>query len=376
MTELADKLPEGLRRPVLLMVAAKGAFVSLASLILAAAFERHGEGMGLSAITHVDGPPPADLRNAQPLVPQCGLGLHLEPAKYRVQRCAVDVGPPRKVGLREVVLDVGHQQPRGAEQAGHERDHDAPDPHRVRELHGVYRSAAAERDQREFTHAAPALRGNRLDRTRHRRIGDHVNAPRGVRDAASERRCDVLANCPRRALGVDRHGTAQQSRRAQVAEHDIRVGHGRLGAAQCVACRPRNGSGAARPHCDAADRVDRHHRAASRADLGNVDHRQLERVAPALRGPARRRHPGAHLVVARVPEPSALDQRTLRGGPAHVERNRVAATDAARQRRGGDGTCRRPASPSADGAHQAPSPHPHAAYSSREFLSTVSRSIR
>ena len=38
MTELADKLPEGLRRPVLLMVAAKGAFVSVASLIMAATF--------------------------------------------------------------------------------------------------------------------------------------------------------------------------------------------------------------------------------------------------------------------------------------------------------------------------------------------------
>ena len=64
------------------------------------------------------------------------------------------------------------------------------------ELHGVYRPAAAERDQREFTHVAPALRGNRLDRTRHRRIGDYVNTPRGVRDAASERGCDVLANRP------------------------------------------------------------------------------------------------------------------------------------------------------------------------------------
>ena len=38
MTELADKLPEGLRRPVLQMVAAKGAFVSVASLIMAATF--------------------------------------------------------------------------------------------------------------------------------------------------------------------------------------------------------------------------------------------------------------------------------------------------------------------------------------------------
>ena len=38
MTDLADKLPEGLRRPVCLMVAAKGAFVSVASLIMAATF--------------------------------------------------------------------------------------------------------------------------------------------------------------------------------------------------------------------------------------------------------------------------------------------------------------------------------------------------
>ncbi len=82
-----------------------------------------------------------------------------------------------------------------------------------------------------------------------------------------------------RPLGVEPHAAAEEEVGVDPAEHHVRVGHGRLGAAGAVARRPGARARAARADPEHAGlRLDPGDAAAARADRRHVDHRQRHRV--------------------------------------------------------------------------------------------------
>ena len=126
-----------------------------------------------------------------------------------------------------------------------------------------------------------------------------------------------------RAVDVEGDLAAEEVARVEPAEHEVRVGDGRLGAAAAVADRPGIGARALRPDAQQAARVDPGDRAAAGADLDQVDDRRPHRVA----GERQAADPGARVaadvVVLRHRRPAVLDQADLGGRAAHVEREDV-----------------------------------------------------
>ena len=139
------------------------------------------------------------------------------------------------------------------------------------------------------------------------------------------------------ALGRQRHA-AGELRGVEVAEHEVGVGDGRLGAAAAVAGGA--GIGARRPGADPeAAAVDGGDAAAPGAHLGQVDDRELERDAGAGAGAAEAAL-AADLEVVGDRGASVAHDARLGGGAAHVERDHVAGArgapdEAGREHAGG-----------------------------------------
>ena len=229
-------------------------------------------------------------------------------------------------GPHDLVLGVGEEQPEGAEDAGGRRDQDIAHREGAGDLDAGQRAVAAERAQREVARVAAAVGGDRLDGAGHRRDRKHQDPVGGGLDRSAERRRDDAVEHVARALRVERDRAVAQLRRVEVAECQQRVGQRRALAAEPVTGRPRIRAGADRADGDVAELVDRDDAAAARTDLGDVDERELDRVAAALDELAREVDAGADLVLARPHGLAVLDDRRLRRRAAHVERDQLAAS--------------------------------------------------
>src|SRR6185436_13844946 len=118
----------------------------------------------------------------------------------------------------------------------------------------------------------------------------------------------------------------------QEAESDVRVRHRGLPAAAAVARRPGVRAGAARADGDRAGRVAPRDRAASGADLGDVDRRYADQLARSAQQARADRERGAHLVLLRPRDAAVLDEGGLGGRAAHVEGDRVGVAELAGER--------------------------------------------
>ena len=227
-----------------------------------------------------------------------------------------------------VDAEIGADEPHSGGHAGGPRDGDGVDAERSGQPGHVHRSGAAE-------------------------------ARRGAKSRGSMPRCTVTTwmaaamsalttSCTARAASASvepeglghRMGQAHprptvesdtppaRRDRVEVAEHQVGVGHRRLGAAAAVAGRP--GHGPRRPGADPqrAAGVDPRDAAAAGADLGQVDDGDLDREAGARAGAAEAALAADLEVVGDPGRPSAHDARLGRGA-AHVER------DAPRRHRAG-----------------------------------------
>ena len=97
---------------------------------------------------------------------------------------------------------------------------------------------AAEGDEHEVARIVAALHRDEAHRADHVGVGDlHDAAGRGERIEA-EGRGHPLGNGAAGRVGVERHLAAQEERRVEAAQRQVRVGDGRRGAAQAVARRP------------------------------------------------------------------------------------------------------------------------------------------
>ncbi len=198
------------------------------------------------------------------------------------------------------------------------------EPELARDVGGVQPGRAAEREQREAPRIDAAPHRDEPHALGHVRVDDAMDA--GARPRSD--RCQAApAIAIDGALGrrdVEPAVAAEEIVRVEIAEHEVGVGHGRLGAALAVAGRPRHRAGALRPDMQDAAGIDPRDRAAAGADAGDVEAVQGDAVAADLAVHDQRRRAVDH-------------QADIGRGAAHVERDQVfGRRSGARRRR-----CRR-----------------------------------
>ena len=136
-----------------------------------------------------------------------------------------------------------------------------------------------------------------------------------------------------RERAIELHVAAEKALAVEPAQHEVGVGHGRRRAAAAVAGGAGIGARAHRPDMQGAAAIAPGERAAAGADLDDVDHRQLHRLAGEF---------VADHVALLDRRDARRDQRALGGRAAHVEADRALDADEARQPSGADHAGDRP----------------------------------
>ena len=139
----------------------------------------------------------------------------------------VDLGRQPDQRLRELVAEARDQVAQRAQQARRGRHDHREGAHQLRDRVGVQRAGAAEGHERELARVVAALHADHAQRAGHVLVDDPQDAVGGLLEAEPHRVGDLLHRGLRR-LDVERHLAADQVRR-EMAEHDVGVGHGRLG---------------------------------------------------------------------------------------------------------------------------------------------------
>src|SRR5262249_30089049 len=140
-----------------------------------------------------------------------------------------------------------------------------------------------------------------------------VDHARDTVGGPERRRAELRRDClDRRARGprVEPDAAAEEVRRIEKAEYQVRVGHRREGAAFAVARGPRQGAGALGPSVGDAPGVARRDRAAVGVERMDVDRRQRD-----LRN--------ADRLLASQLRLTALQECDVGGRAAYVERDEV-----------------------------------------------------
>ena len=209
----------------------------------------------------------------------------------------------------QLVAQVGGQHaPRG--QHGRDGgDDDAADLELARHLRDVQAGGAAERDEREPPRIDPAPHRYELDALRHVRVDDAIDPLGGGEPVDAERGRDRVDGA-RSGAGVQHDAPAEEVRRVEEAEDEVRVGHGGRRAAPPIARGTRRSSRALGTDVEDAAAVDMRDRAATRAQRVNVEARECD-----LRD--------ADGPLARERGLAVLQERDVRARPAHVERDQI-----------------------------------------------------
>ncbi|MNM86914.1 hypothetical protein D3C81_990830 [compost metagenome] len=177
---------------------------------------------------------------------------------------------------------------------------------------------AAGAQQHEAARIAPALGHVHARGAGHVLGNDVMDAPGHAGDVTRQPLA-CTAKCFGGAVHADGHRAACEVIGIEVAEHEIGIRHGRIGAAQPVAGRPRLGTGALRPHFQQAQGVLVRNAAATGADLDQVDGGNADWQAAAFGktfAPSRFEAEGDGRL-------AILHQAQLGRGAAHVEGQQV-----------------------------------------------------
>ena len=162
-------------------------------------------------------------------------------------------------------------RPSADKQARPRRHQHVADAHVARDVGRMQRPRAAERDQREVARVHALLDRNHPHRAHHVDVDDFDDAGRRAHQIDFELGHELVFEHFARALGVHRHAPAEQRLRIQAAQHDVRVGYRRLGAAAPIRGRSRHRACALRADFQQPARVDPRDAAAACAYGVNVD---------------------------------------------------------------------------------------------------------
>ena len=268
--------------------------------------------VGLADDLEVGEPGQADPLGRKPLGGQQVPALLLHVLKGFFQPGDIRLFGDDAAGRRHVVVaHFGRQQADRREGARHRRHDGFGHRQLLRQVDRVGAARAAEGDQREIAHVDTALDRDRGDAAGHVGVDDPDDAERRFLQA----RAHLLRQGADRAFGrreIERHPAGVEIVGVEPAEHQVSVGHGRLGAAQAVAGRAGHGARRVRPDIERAAGIDPGDRTAARADDMQVDDRDLDRQA-------------LEIALGRHPRAAVLDQPDIEGRAAHVDRNHAAA---------------------------------------------------
>ena len=167
---------------------------------------------------------------------------------------------------------------------------------------------------------------------RHVLVHDVVNAPRDLGGRQPELCREPLDGGARR-FHVHPDLPAREVLGVQIAEQEIRIGHGGLRAAEAIRGRPWMRARAARPHLEEADLVDVRDAASARADLDQLDGGDAHGQPAALDEPPL---PG-RLEAVGDEGLTSVDQGELGRGAAHVEGEKISPAVLATEEGGSDG---------------------------------------
>ena len=135
-------------------------------------------------------------------------------------------------------------RPRALKTPGSGGDHDGLHLKRARDLDADERPVPAERADPEVAWVAAPVRRDGLHGSHHRGDRDREDPVRGLERGRRAARRPARRSRGARRVGVEDDVAADEPRRVHVAEHDERVGQGRLRAASSVTDRPWIGAGA------------------------------------------------------------------------------------------------------------------------------------
>ena len=291
---------------------------------------RHVQFVRLTGIARIDGAIEAAPGGIDPGPLEHGTAFSLHGAESRLENGRVG-GRRRGINRAHVVTpQVGANEAQGRERSRDWRTNDGCDAQLLGERRRVQGAGATECRQGEVARIVAALHRDDLQRFRHGIVDDIDDGGGGSPHVDAERDRQPLLDCGLRGLEIQRHGTGKQRLLAEIAQHQVAVGHSRLGAATAIADGAGLGARTLRPHAQGTGAVDPGDRAAAGGNLGEVDHRHADRMPGA-----------ANLVFRRGFVFSIANQAGLRGGAAHVERQEVQLAGLARNQRGADDPGRR-----------------------------------
>src|SRR5690606_27979084 len=115
-----------------------------------------------------------------------------------------------------------------------------------------------------------ALDGMNARRARHVLADDFEDPARSLRYADLQRLGDVLSDRRLGKIHIELHLAAEEIARIEITGHQIGVGDGGFVAAERVACRPRRGPRAFRPHLEQPHAVYPRDAATARPDLDQL----------------------------------------------------------------------------------------------------------
>ena len=197
----------------------------------------------------------------------------------------------------------------------------------ARDRDDVQGAGAARRDQCEVARIVALRHRDFAHGERHLGDGDFDDGLRRRDRVHLQGAGDFLLDAAPGGVGIELHLAAQKIVGIEPPQHHIGVGDGGLQAAAAVADRAGIGAGALRPDLERAHVVEPGDRAAARADLDHVDHRQHHRMAAGVT---------ADIVARRHGRLALAHQAGLRRCAAHVERDDVAKAERAADLRRGD----------------------------------------
>ena len=176
----------------------------------------------------------------------------------------------------DVDFGVGGQKADGGADTGAHRHNHFRHPELARQARGMQRSRTTEGHKRILARVSAAFDGHDTHRSLHIAVGNGMDAPRGFLEGQRQRPCDVAFDAGARCNRIERHATAAEPVRVEIAQHQIGVRDGWLRTALAIA----NGSwfrpSAPRPNLD--QRTMGHGDAtAAGTDLDQLDGRDVER---------------------------------------------------------------------------------------------------
>ena len=225
--------------------------------------DRDRDLVALPAVAHVGGVGHGARVVRDPLAVEPRIGAAAEVVEDLRDLVRRRVDEQADVRLRELVPEVRHEVADRAEQAGRRRDDHREGAHQLRDGVRVERPGAAVGDEGEVARVVTALHRDEAQRAGHVLVHDREDPFRRLLDRGeADRVGDRLDGGPRR-VGVEAHLAAEELRR-QVAEHDVRVGDGRLGAAPAVRGGPGLGARGLRADAERLRQLRAHARSSRR----------------------------------------------------------------------------------------------------------------